>query len=146
VDSNDDSEPEDDDPRSWKRYYCHQLRRHEKRMMENMSAILRGGSPQTTAITVREPKAPQPSKFKREAHDVDRFLRQCENVFRIETSSFLQDTIKIHYTGNLLKGTAAVNWYEAYHNLIDQGGADRAAGQHVQLDPHWATWDIFSNT
>jgi hypothetical protein len=115
-------------------------------MMENMSAILGGGTPQTTAVRAREPKAPQPSKFKGEAHDVDRFLRQCENVFSIETSSFLQDTIKIRYTGNLLEGTAAVNWYEAYHNLIDQGAADRAAGQQVQLDPHWATWDTFSHS
>jgi hypothetical protein len=95
------------------------MRRQEKRMMENLSAILGGGTPQTAAVSARELKALQLSKFKGEAHDVDRFLRQCENVFSIETSSFLQDTIKIGYTVNLLEGMMAVNWYEAYHKLID---------------------------
>jgi len=93
----------------------------------------------STAIKAKESKAPQPSKLKREAYDVDRSLKQFENVFSIEKSSFVQGTIKIHYTGNLLEGTAAFNWYEAYQNLIDQKVADRADGQHEQLDSHWAT-------
>jgi hypothetical protein len=122
------------------------LRRQEKRMMENICAILGGGTPQTTTFRVREPKVPQPRRFKGEGHNADRVLRQCENVFTIQTSSFLQDTIMIRYIGNLLEGTAAVNWFEADPNLIGQGAADRAAGQHDQLDSHWATWDIFTHS
>jgi hypothetical protein len=101
------------------------------------------------ASRAREPKAPQPTKFKGEAHDVDRFIRQCENVFTLEASSFREDSTKIRYTGNLLEGNLAVNWYEAYHNLIDQGAANRAAGNPVvpiELDPHWSNWETFSNS
>jgi len=116
------------------------------KMMENMSAIIGGGTPRTTAVGAREPKALHSSKFQGEAHDVNRFQRSCENVFSIESSWFLQDTIKICYTGNILEGTAAFNCYEASHNFIDKGPTDRAAGQHVQLDPQWATWDIFSHS
>ena len=143
--SDGDSEPEGDDPRDWKRFYRRQMRRQEKRMLETMATLLQGGTPQTTAGRAREPKAPQPSKFKGEAHDVDRFLRQCENVFEIESSSFQRDTTKIRYTGNLLEGQAPINWYEAYHNLIDQGSANRAAGCHVNLDAHWAHWESFTH-
>lgn len=115
-------------------------------MMRNLATLITGGAPQAASGRAREPKAPPPSKFKGEAHDVDRFLRQCENVFSIEASSFLQDSIKIRYTGNLLEGQAPVNWYEAYHNLIDQGAADRAAGRQVQLDAHWTQWDTFTHS
>jgi hypothetical protein len=92
---NDDFEPEGDDPRSWKRYYRRQLRRQKMRMMENMSAILGNGTQQTSTGRTIELKAPQPRKFKGEAHDVYRFLRQCENNFSIKASSFLQETIRI---------------------------------------------------
>ena len=143
--SDEDSEPEDNNPRDWKRYYRRQMRRQEKRMLETMATLISGGTPQTAAGRAREPKAPQPSKFKGEAHDVDRFLRQCENVFEIESSSFQRDTTKIRYTGNLLEGQAPINWYEAYHNLIDQGAANRAAGCHVELDAHWAHWESFTH-
>src|SRR6266566_7997752 len=114
-------------------------------MLETMATLLQGGAPQTAAGRAREPKALQPSKLKGDAHDVDRFLRQCENVFEIESSSFQHDSTKIRYTGNLLEGAALINWYEAYHNLIDQGAANRAAGHHVVLDAHWAHWESFTH-
>src|SRR5260221_4732710 len=140
----DDSEPEGDDRRAWKRYTRHMLRKQEKRMMEMVSAMMSGASSDPTAGRARDPKAPQPSKLKGEAHDVDRFLRQCENVFTLEASSFRNEGSKIRYTGNLLEGSTVVNWYEAYHNLIDQGAANRAAGRQVQLDPHWLSWARFT--
>jgi uncharacterized membrane protein YgcG len=144
--SDSDSEPEGGDPRAWKRYYRRQMRKQEDRMMRNMAALINGASSSTSAGRARDPKAPQPSKFKGEAHDVDRFLRQCENVFILEASSFQNDGTKIRYTGNLLEGQIVVNWYEAYHNLIDQGSANRAAGQQVQLDPHWTSWETFTHS
>jgi hypothetical protein len=122
------------------------LRRQEERMMRNMALLINGGNRPTSAGRARDPKAPQPSKFKGEAHDVDRFLRQCENVFILEASSFQSDSTKIRYTGNLLEGSTVVNWYEAYHNLIDQGAANRAAGHQVELDPHWTSWDRFTHS
>ncbi len=109
-------------------------------MMEMVSAMMSGASSDPSAGRARDLKASQPSKFKGEAHDVDRFLRQCENVFTLEASSFRNEGSKIRYTGNLLEGSTVVNWYEAYHNLIDQGAANRAAGRQVQLDPHWLSW------
>ena len=45
-----------------------------------------------------------------------------------------------------MKGNRSTSWYETYYNLIDQRAADRTAGQPVQLDPYWATWDAFSIT
>jgi hypothetical protein len=54
----------------------------------------------------------------------------------------------IRYTCNLLQRLAAVNWDEAYHYLINQGAANRDAGNPVnpdQLDPHWMSWDTVSN-
>src|SRR6266566_5213762 len=114
-------------------------------MLETMATLLQGGTPQTAAGRAREPKAPQPSKFKGDAYDVDRFMRQCENVFEIETSSFQRDTTKIPYIGNLLADTAEINWYEANHNLIDQGAANSDAGHHVDLDAHWAHWESFTH-
>jgi len=105
------------------------MRKQKDRMMSKMAALVNGASSSTTTGWARDPKAPQPSKFKREAHDVDRFLRQCENVFILEASSFQNDGTKIRYTGNLLEGQIVVNYYEAYHNLIDQSSANRAAGQ-----------------
>jgi hypothetical protein len=142
--SSSDSEPEGGDPKAWKRYYRRQMKKQETRIMRNMQALFGGASPSTSTGRARDPKAPQPSKFKGEAHDVDRFLRQCENVFILEASSFQNDSTRIRYTGNLLEGQVVVNWYEAYHNLIDQGAANRAAGRQVQLDPHWSSWDTFT--
>ena len=149
--SSSDSEPQGADPRDWRRHYRRRLKRQERAtndqlntFMEQMKATFG-----TAGSRNREPKAPQPTKFKGEAHDVDRFLRQCENVFILEASSFREDNTKIRYTGNLLEGNRPVNWYEAYHNLIDQGAADRAAGNPVdpvRLDPHWNNWNTFTNS
>src|SRR5258708_12206487 len=114
-------------------------------MWESMGTLVEGGDPQNGTGKARESKAMQPSKFKGDTHDVDRFLRQCENVFQIESESFQRDTTKIRYTGNLLEGTAPINCYEAYHNLIDQGAANSAAGHHADLDAHWPHWDSFTH-
>jgi len=122
------------------------MRMQEDRMMMNMTALINGDSFSTSAGRARDPNSPQASKFKGEAHNVDRFLRQCENVFILEASSFQNDGTKIRYTGNLLEGQILVNWYGAYHNLIDQCSANKTAGQQVQLDPYWTSWESFTNS
>ena len=47
-------------------------------------------------------KAPQPLPFKEDPEDLERFLRQLENVFALEHRTFQQDIRKIYYTANLL--------------------------------------------
>jgi hypothetical protein len=122
------------------------LRRQKERLKRNMALLIHGGNCPNSAERARDPKAPQSSKFKEEAHDVNWFLYQCENDFILEASSFQCDSTKIKYTGNLLERFIVVNWYKAYHNLIDQGAANRAAGHQVELDPHNTSWDRFTHS
>ena len=74
---------------------------------------------------------------------MERFIRQCENVFSIESQSFSVQETKIRYAGNLMEGQAPVKWYEAYHNSLDQGAADRLAGHPVPLNPIFREWSTF---
>jgi hypothetical protein len=88
-------------------------------------------SPPSGPSRAREPKAPPPSKFQGKAEQVETFIRQCENVFSIESLSFTSEEVKISYAGNLMEGEAAIRWYEAYNNSIDQASANRLAGMQV---------------
>ena len=45
----------------------------------------------------RPVKAPQPSLFKGDPEDLERFLRQLENVFALEHRTFQEDIRKIRY-------------------------------------------------
>ena len=45
-------------------------------------------------------KAPQPLPFKGDPEDLERFLRQLENMFALEHRTFQQDIRKIHYVAN----------------------------------------------
>ena len=77
----------------------------------------------------RPVKAPQPSPFKRDPKDLERFLRQLENVFVLEHRTFQQDIRKIHYAANLLhrnkddKFGDLASWYESYYLKIDANTA-----------------------
>ncbi|KAH8151808.1 uncharacterized protein LAJ45_04430 [Morchella importuna] len=71
------------------------------------------------------------------------FIRQCENVFSIESQFFTYEEVRIRYAGNLMEGEAPANWYEAYHSSIDQASANRIAGMSVVLDEKWKCWDSF---
>ena len=53
----------------------------------------------------RPVKAPQPSPFKGDPEDLERFLRQLENMFALEHQTFQQDIRKIRYAANLLHRT-----------------------------------------
>ncbi|KAH0602635.1 uncharacterized protein H6S33_008285, partial [Morchella sextelata] len=140
-----DSEPEGGDRRAWRRYFKKKLEKQQKDLLAMMSQQFRppAASPPSTSTRAREPKAPPPSKFQGKAEQVETFIRQCENVFSIESLSFTSEEVKIRYAGNLMEGEAAIRWYEAYHNSIDQASANRLAGMTVQLDQRWKRWDSF---
>ncbi|KAH0605825.1 uncharacterized protein H6S33_004282 [Morchella sextelata] len=140
-----DSEPEGGDRRGWRRYLKKKLEKQQKDLFAMMSQQYRlpASSPPSSATRAREPKAPPPSKFQGKAEQVETFIRQCENVFSIESLSFTSEEVKIRYAGNLMEGEAAIRWYEAYHNSIDQASANRLAGMTVTLDLRWKRWDSF---
>ncbi|KAH0609979.1 uncharacterized protein H6S33_012525 [Morchella sextelata] len=140
-----DSEPEGGDRRGWRRYLKKKLEKQQKDLFAMMSQQYRppATSPPSASTRAREPKAPPPSKFQGKAEQVETFIRQCENVFSIESLSFTSEEVKIRYAGNLMEGEAAIRWYEAYHNSIDQASANRLAGQPVILDQRWKRWDSF---
>ncbi|KAH0604165.1 uncharacterized protein H6S33_007196, partial [Morchella sextelata] len=141
-----DSEPEGGDRRGWRRYLKKKLEKQQKKLWEMMSQQYRppAASPPSGPSRAREPKAPPPSKFQGKAEQVETFIRQCENVFSIESLSFTSEEVKIRYAGNLMEGEAAIRWYEAYHNSIDQASANRlAGGMSVKLDERWKRWDSF---
>ncbi|KAH0614176.1 uncharacterized protein H6S33_006062, partial [Morchella sextelata] len=140
-----DSEPEGGDRRAWRRYFKKKLEKQQKDLLAMMSQQLQppAASHPSTSTRAREPKAPPPSKFQGKAEQVETFIRQCENVFSIESLSFTSEEVKIRYAGNLMEGEAAIRWYEAYHNSIDQASANHLAGMSVQLDQRWKRWDSF---
>lgn len=97
-----------------------------------------------------QPETPKPQPFKGDPEDLERFLRQLENVWAIEKVRYRQDIVKIRYAANLLhrnttdKHRDPVAWYEAYHPKIDLAAARRLPnGRNANLDPHWARWDTF---
>ncbi|KAH0608947.1 uncharacterized protein H6S33_001175, partial [Morchella sextelata] len=140
-----DSEPEGGDRRGWRRYLKKKLEKQQKNLLAMMSQQYQppATSHPSTSTRAREPKAPPPFKFQGKAEQVETFIRQCENVFSIESLSFTSEEVKIRYAGNLMEGEAAIRWYEAYHNSIDQASANRLAGMPVQLDQRWKRWDSF---
>ncbi|KAH0609341.1 uncharacterized protein H6S33_012827 [Morchella sextelata] len=140
-----DSEPEGGDRRGWRRYLKKKLEKQQKNLLAMMSQQYRlpAASPPSVSTRAREPKAPPPSKFQGKAEQVETFIRQCENVFSIESLSFTSEEVKIRYAGNLMEGETAIRWYEAYHNSIDQTSANRLAGMPVKLEQRWKRWDSF---
>ena len=79
-------------------------------------------------------KAPQPSQFKGDPEDLERFLRELANVFPLEYRTFQQDIRKICYVANSLhrnkddKFRDPTSWYESYYLKIDTNAALRVLG------------------
>ena len=95
-------------------------------------------------------KALQPSPFKEDPKDLERFLRQLENMFALEHPTFQQDIKKIRYAANLLyrnkddKFRDPASWYESYHLKIDANAVQRVPGSPQDyLDPKWKEWATF---
>ena len=81
-------------------------------------------------------KASQPSPFKGDPEDLQRFLRQLENVFALEYWTFQQDIWKICYSANLLyknkndKFRVPASWYKSYYLKINANAAQRVLGSY----------------
>ena len=95
-------------------------------------------------------EAPKPEPYKGYPVDLERFLRQLENVWVLEPHKYKKDITKIRYAANLLhrnttdKHRDPVKWYEAYHPKIDLAAAQRLpGGARATLDPVWSTWSVF---
>ena len=95
----------------------------------------------------RPVKAPQPSPFKRDLEDLERFLKQLENVFALKDRTFQQDIRKICYDANLLhrniddKFGDPASWYESYYLTIDANAVQKVPGSPQEyLNPKWKEW------
>ena len=93
---------------------------------------------------------PKPQPYYGDPEDLERFIRQLENVRVFESHKYKKDITKIRYAANLLQknGTDrprdSVNWYEAYHPKIDLTAACRLPrGGKATLDLVWSTWSVF---
>ena len=98
----------------------------------------------------RPVKAPQLSPFTEEPEDLERFLRQLENIFTLEHWIFQQDIRKIYYGANLLyrnkhdKFGDPASWYKSYYLRIDANAAQRVPGSlQDYLDSKWKEWTTF---
>ena len=97
-------------------------------------------------------KAQQPLPSKGDPEDLERFLRQLENVFTLQHRTFQEDIRKIWYPANLLHRNkndkfgdpATSSWYESYHLKIDANAAQRAPGSPIEyLNPKFREWSTF---
>ena len=98
----------------------------------------------------RPVKGPQPSPFKGDLIDHERFLRQLENLFALEHRTFQQGIRKICYVANLLyrnkddKFGDPASRYESYHLKSHTNVAQRVLGSPQDyLDPKWKEWATF---
>ena len=94
--------------------------------------------------------APKPQPYKGDPEDLERFLRELENVWALEAHRYKKDITKIRHAANLLhrntndKHGDPVKWYEAYHPKIDVAAAKRLpGGAKATLDSVWSTWNVF---
>ena len=112
----------------------------EKLLAKYSSAMIRFQKHQDKA------EAPKPPPYKGDHEDLERFLRQLENVWALETHRYNKDITKIGYAANLLhrnandKHSDPVKWFEAYHPKIDLAAAKRLPrGANATLEPVWST-------
>ena len=94
--------------------------------------------------------APKPHPYKGDPEDLERFIRQLENVWVLDSHKYKKDITIIRYAANLLQKNGTdkhrdpVQWYEAYHPKIDLAAARRLpGGAKAILDPVWSTWSVF---
>jgi len=95
-------------------------------------------------------QAPKPQPYKGDPEDLERFIRQLENVWALESHRYKKDITKIRYAANLLhrngtdKHRDPVKWYESYHPKIDLAAAKRLpGGANATLDRRWSLWSVF---
>ena len=86
--------------------------------------------------------APKWQPYKGDPEDLERFIRQLENVWVLESDRYKKGITKIHYVANLLQKNSTdkhkdpVKWYEAYHPKIVLEAACRLpGGATATLDP-----------
>ena len=116
----------------------------EKLLVKYLSAMIKDQKHRDKA------DAPKPQPYKGDPEDLERFLRQLENVWDHEAHRYKKDITKIRYAANLLHRNAndkhgdPVKWYEAYQSKIDLAAAKRLpGGAKATLDPVWSTWNVF---
>ena len=92
---------------------------------------------------------PQAQPYKGDPEDLERFLRQLENVWALEAHRYKKDITQIRYATNLLYRNAndkhgdPLKWYEAYHPKIDLAAAKQMpGGAKATLDPVWSMWNV----
>ena len=115
----------------------------EKLLAKYISAMIRDKKHRDKA------DAPKPQRYKGDPEDLERFLRQLENVWALGAHRYKKDITKIRYAANLLHRNAndkhgdPVKWYEAYYPKIDLAAAKRLpGGAKATLDPVWLTWNV----
>ena len=93
---------------------------------------------------------PKLQPYKGDPDDLERFLRQLNNVWALEALGDKKDITTIRYAANLRyrntndKHGDPVKWYEAYHPKINLAAAKRLpGGAKGTLDPVWSTWNVF---
>ena len=77
---------------------------------------------------------PKPQPYKGDPEDFERFIRQLENVWVLESHRYKKDITKIRFAANLLQKNGThrhrdpVKWYEAYDPTIYLAAARRLPG------------------
>ena len=119
----------------------------EKLLAKYISAMIKDQKHRDKADALK----PQP--YKGDPEDLEKFLRQLENVWVLEAHRYKKDITKIRYAANLLhrnvndKHGDPVKWYEAYHPKIDLAAAKRLpGGAKATLDPVWSMWNVFGES
>ena len=94
--------------------------------------------------------APKPQPYKGDPEDLERFIRQLENVWVLESHRYKEDITKIRYAINLLQKNGTdkhrdrVKWCKAYHPKVYLAAAHRLpVGAKATLDLVWSTCSVF---
>ena len=78
---------------------------------------------------------PKPQFYKGDPENLERFIRQLENVWALEAHKDKKNITKIRCTANLLQKNSTdkhrdlVKWYKTYHPKIDLAAAKRLLGR-----------------
>ena len=99
---------------------------------------------QQVPADLRDCKVKDLEPFTVDPEDLERFLLQVDNKFKMEHNQFHDDVQKIRYAGQLIKDRAH-KWYWAYHLQIRERDVTRVQGA-IDLDPRYADWDRFEAT
>ena len=94
-------------------------RRAERQALQDAAQYFRGIMPQQQQVPAdqRDCKVKDPEPFTGDPEDLESFLLQVYNKFRIKPNRFRVDVRKIRYPGQHMKDRAH-KWYRAYHLQI----------------------------